>query len=90
METIMTTAASYTQLPKDPTWFGRAENWLDRKGKGAWIAAMGIRLHLFLASWTGFTRLYNLEKTCVSKIMQFQLAFWQKPFCNATNRQCGL
>ena len=43
----MTTAASYTQLPKDPTWFGRAENWLDRKGKGAWIAAMVLGFIFF-------------------------------------------
>ena len=36
----MTPAASYTQLPKDPTCFGLTEHWLDLKGKGAWIAAM--------------------------------------------------
>ncbi len=23
----MTTATSYTQLPKEPSWFGRTENW---------------------------------------------------------------
>lgn len=43
----MTSATSYTQLPKDPTWFGRAENWLDRKGKGAWIAAMVLGFIFF-------------------------------------------
>lgn len=43
----MTTATSYTHLPKDPTWFGRAENWLDRKGKGAWIAVMVLGFIFF-------------------------------------------
>jgi hypothetical protein len=30
------TAADYERRPN---WFRRAENWLDDKGKGAWIAA---------------------------------------------------
>ena len=29
-----------TDFPAARTWFGRAEDWLDAKGKGAWIAAM--------------------------------------------------
>ncbi|MEM9709059.1 MAG: DUF2852 domain-containing protein [Pseudomonadota bacterium] len=29
------------------SWFGRAEAWLDRKGKGAWIAAMVLGFILF-------------------------------------------
>ena len=28
-------------------WFGRAEDWLDEKGKGAWIAAMVLGFILF-------------------------------------------
>ncbi|MDW3184030.1 MULTISPECIES: DUF2852 domain-containing protein [unclassified Roseobacter] len=36
----MTTATQMTPLPSQPGWFARAENWLDSKGKGAWIAAM--------------------------------------------------
>ena len=43
----MTTATSYTQLPKEPSWFGRTENWLDSKGKGAWIAAMVLGFIFF-------------------------------------------
>lgn len=30
-----------------PNWFVRAENWLDDKGKGAWIAAMVLGFILF-------------------------------------------
>ena len=43
----MTTATSYTQLPKGPTWFKRAENWLDHKVKGAWIAVMVLGFIFF-------------------------------------------
>lgn len=32
----MTTATTVT----NPSWFARAEGWLDDRGKGAWIAAM--------------------------------------------------
>ena len=31
-----------------PNWFARAENWLDERGKGAWIAAMVLG---FIAFW---------------------------------------
>ncbi|MEE4189419.1 MAG: DUF2852 domain-containing protein [Roseobacter sp.] len=30
-----------------PGWFARAEDWLDSKGKGAWIAAMVVSFILF-------------------------------------------
>ncbi|MEM5477185.1 DUF2852 domain-containing protein [Pacificibacter sp. AS14] len=37
----MTHAADFETVPARPLgWFARAENWLDDKGKGAWIAAM--------------------------------------------------
>jgi hypothetical protein len=37
----MTHAADFETVPARPqSWFARAENWLDDKGKGAWIAAM--------------------------------------------------
>ena len=35
----MTTAATLEYAPRQ-SWFGRAEDWLDRKGKGAWLIAM--------------------------------------------------
>ncbi len=35
-------------LPSRPTWLGRAERWLDDRGKGAWIAAMIVG---FIAFW---------------------------------------
>ncbi len=43
----MTTATHVTPLPSRPGWFTRAENWLDSKGKGAWIAAMVLGFILF-------------------------------------------
>jgi hypothetical protein len=36
----MTTMTSEPTYVAQPSWFARAENWLDSKGKGAWIAAM--------------------------------------------------
>ena len=43
MNTI-TPEYSYT---RQPSWFARAENWLDDKGKGAWIAAMVLGFIFF-------------------------------------------
>ena len=37
---MMTTTTAH--LPARPNWFARAEAWLDARGKGAWIAAMGL------------------------------------------------
>ena len=36
----MTFTTDYTAEYSKPSWFERSETWLDRKGKGAWIAAM--------------------------------------------------
>ena len=33
--------------PRRPSWFRRTEDWLDDKGKGAWIAAMVLGFILF-------------------------------------------
>ena len=35
----MNTAVTLEYAPRQ-SWFGRAEDWLDRKGKGAWMIAM--------------------------------------------------
>ena len=45
----MTTATSPTQMPMESPkgYFARAEDWLDARGKGAWIAAMVIGFILF-------------------------------------------
>ena len=43
----MTTATYTTALPANAGWLSRAEAWLDRKGKGAWIAAMVLGFILF-------------------------------------------
>ena len=39
----MTTATTVT----NPSWFARAEGWLDDRGKGAWIAAMVLGFIFF-------------------------------------------
>jgi hypothetical protein len=45
----MTIATAETPAPLESrtSWFGRAEAWLDDKGKGAWIAAMVLGFILF-------------------------------------------
>lgn len=44
----MTHAADFETLPARPLgWFARTENWLDDKGKGAWIAAMVLGFIFF-------------------------------------------
>ena len=34
-------------LPASRSWFGRTEDWLDRKGRGAWIATMVLGFIIF-------------------------------------------
>lgn len=46
MTTTGTTPAA-AALADTRGWFGRAEAWLDEKGKGAWIAAMVLGFILF-------------------------------------------
>lgn len=41
-----TLASEQTYTPR-PNWFARTENWLDEKGKGAWIAAMVLGFIFF-------------------------------------------
>lgn len=43
----MTTVTHTSPLSSQPGWFTRAENWLDSKGKGAWIAAMVLGFVFF-------------------------------------------
>jgi hypothetical protein len=44
----MTHAADFQTVPARPLgWFARTENWLDDKGKGAWIAAMVLGFIFF-------------------------------------------
>lgn len=44
----MTPAAAYTTAsPERMGWLSRTEAWLDRKGKGAWIAAMVLGFVFF-------------------------------------------
>lgn len=44
--TMNTLASKQTFAPR-PNWFARTENWLDEKGKGAWIAAMVLGFIFF-------------------------------------------
>ena len=69
----MTTLTSEQTYAPQPNWFVRAENWLDDKGKGAWIAAMvlgfifvwpvGLAL-LFYMIWS--KRMFS-GKSCVRR-----------------------
>ena len=43
----MTSTTDYTAEYSKPYWFERSETWLDRKLKGAWIAAMGLGFIFF-------------------------------------------
>jgi hypothetical protein len=43
----MTSTTDYTAEYSRPSWFERSETWLDRKGKGAWIAAMVLGFIFF-------------------------------------------
>lgn len=42
----MTTMTETVPTPRQ-SWFGRAESWLDERGKGAWIAAMVLGFIFF-------------------------------------------
>ena len=44
----MTSISQPATMAAQPGWFARAEMWLDRKGKGAWIAAMVLG---FICFW---------------------------------------
>ncbi len=43
----MNTMTSEQRYSANPSWFARAEQWLDNKGKGAWIAAMVLGFIFF-------------------------------------------
>ena len=43
----MTTLTQSHPMTERPGWFTRAENWLDARGKGAWIAAMVLGFVFF-------------------------------------------
>ena len=44
---LMSTLTQTSPVAAQPGWFARAENWLDAKGKGAWIAAMIVGFIFF-------------------------------------------
>lgn len=43
----MTTTTAPTLMQQGQGWFSKAENWLDARGKGAWIAAMVLGFIFF-------------------------------------------
>ena len=59
----MTSTTDYSAEHSRPIWFERSETWLDRKGKGSWIAAMvlGLRFYVLFASWPCTSCLHDLE-----------------------------
>ena len=72
-----TATASYTSRPMG--WFSRAENWLDSKGKGAWIAAMVLGFVFFWPIGLAFV-LYITYTNRWSKNM------FGKSFCRSSRR----
>jgi hypothetical protein len=44
---LMTSLTPTAPAAQSPGWFTRTENWLDEKGKGAWIAAMVLGFIFF-------------------------------------------
>jgi len=46
-DAIYTTPSHLDSGPRRSSWFGRAEAWLDDKGKGAWIVAMVLGFIVF-------------------------------------------
>lgn len=78
----MTTFAPTAVPATKPTgWFSTAENWLDEKGKGAWIAAMvlgfvffwpvGLAL-LFYMIWS--KRMFSKSNACQSRMRHGAIA----------------
>ena len=63
-----------TSAPTNPGWFSRAEQWLDDRGKGAWIAAMVLG---FIFFWPiGLALLFYMiwsknmfKKSCTTRAM---------------------
>ena len=43
----MSTLTQTAPIAHRPSWFARAEGWLDARGKGAWIAAMVLGMIFF-------------------------------------------
>ena len=57
----MTFTTDYTAEYSKPSWFERSETWLDRKGKGAWIAAMVLGFIFFWPVSVALSCLHDLE-----------------------------
>ncbi len=47
MATLTDTASYPSRAAASRNWFGKAEDWLDARGKGAWIAAMVLGFIFF-------------------------------------------
>jgi hypothetical protein len=72
----MTTLAHSGAADSRPNWFARAENWLDDKGKPAWIAAMVLG---FIAFWP------------IGLALLFYMIWSKNMLCISTSRRrsCG-
>ena len=73
--TTMTDTTSYTSSRRgNENWLKRAENWLDARGKGAWIAAMVLGFIIFwpvglalLAYMLWSKRMFSSSPRCSSR-----------------------
>ena len=69
----MNTLASEQTYVQRPNWFARTENWLDEKGKGAWIAAMVLGFIFFwpvglaLLAYTIWSKRMFSGKSCANR-----------------------
>lgn len=76
----MTTMTSEQTYAPRPNWFARTENWLDDKGKGAWIAAMVLGFIFFwpvglalLAYMIWSKRMFS-GKSCARRVNRSMMA----------------
>jgi hypothetical protein len=77
----MTTVTSTSTYGTHRSWLGRAEDWLDDKGKGAWIAAMVIGFIFFwpvglalLAYMIWSKRMFNSSPSCARRSRRSPMA----------------
>ena len=61
----MTSTADYTAEYSKLSWFERSETWLDRKGKGVWIAAMVLGFIFFWPVGLAILAYMILSKKCL-------------------------
>ena len=66
----MNTAATLEYAPRQ-SWFGRAEDWLDRNGKGAWLIAMVFGFIFFWPIGLALLTYMIWSKKCLEYLVIF-------------------